>query len=447
VTVRCRPRGTGGSVEAIWPIRVEVVDAEADLPVISRERAAGRPYVGAWVVVRRDGVPRGTLELPFGADGLVDPSRLRALVAGFAPPPQQATSDRLASPDPLPSITVIIPTNLARPGSLLPTLASLSKASYPDLEILVVDNRPSGGGDPLPDILKAYPEVRWVHQPVRGVDAARNAGLVAARGEVVAFTDDDVEVDPEWLPALGRRFASHPEEDAVCGLILPLELETLAQVWFERYYGGFGAIRRYEPMSFASRVSPRGSRQRWRVVATNCRSDVVRAFPVYGAGAIGAGANMAFRAEAINAIGGFDTTLGAGAPSRGAGDIAAYMTLLWEGRRIGFEPAAVVFHQHRRSTADFRAQLHSYGIAYTAILTSLIRHDHRHAAAIARQLPGALRRFLSRARGPVRRASPDSQGTAGRAYPRHLRLLELTGNVRGPISYVTTGRKARRWAG
>jgi glycosyltransferase involved in cell wall biosynthesis len=422
-------------------MRVVAVDATAPLPRISNERADGGRFVSAWIVVRRDGIPCGTLELDFGPDGVIDPVELRAMVAQVPAPSPRPDAECL------PSMSVVVATNLARPDGLRRTLASLAAVDYPDLEVIVVDNRAHGGGDPLPAIVAVHPDVVVVTEPQPGCFAASNAGVAVARGEIVAFTDDDVEVDPLWARALGRRFATHPEEDAVTGLILPAELETAAQVWFERYYGGFAAARRFEPLSFASAVSAAGRREPWRVVATDSRSRIVRSFPVYGAGAIGAGANMAFRAEALDRLGGFDASLASGMPARGGGDLAAFMTLLWEGGRMGFEPAAVVHHQHRLALAELRRQVHGYGIGYMAVLLSLIRRDHRHATGIARQVPAALGRYARNGRGQARPAHPAGVGRGRAGYPRYLRIAELSGNLRGPSRYAVSVRKARRWAG
>ena len=87
-----------------------------------------------------------------------------------------------------------------------------------------------------------------VTEPVRGPSAARNRGMRAAKGEIIAFTDDDVVVDPNWLTAIVARMLAHPDEAAVTGLSIPTELETPAQVALENYYGGFGP-RLFEPVS------------------------------------------------------------------------------------------------------------------------------------------------------------------------------------------------------
>jgi hypothetical protein len=85
-----------------------------------------------------------------------------------------------------------------------------------------------------------------------------------AKGDVVAFTDDHVYADRRWLRALGARFALDPALGAVTGLILPAELESPAQVWFERYYGGFGGERSFRAVTLeaapSSSILPRGAR-------------------------------------------------------------------------------------------------------------------------------------------------------------------------------------------
>src|SRR5690348_9913012 len=97
--------------------------------------------------------------------------------------------------------------------------------NYPNLEILVVDNAPSS--DATRDLVSArYPRVNYVVEPRPGLDWARNRAISAASGEILAYTDDDVVVDPGWVRALARAFAEDPEAMAVTGLVVPFELET-----------------------------------------------------------------------------------------------------------------------------------------------------------------------------------------------------------------------------
>ena len=87
-----------------------------------------------------------------------------------------------------------------------------------------------------------------MREPHPGISAARNRGIAVATGEIIAFTDDDVVVDRRWLRALGERFARQPDVSAVTGLVVPLELETAAQVLFEQ--SGSGLDRGFVPLTF-----------------------------------------------------------------------------------------------------------------------------------------------------------------------------------------------------
>src|SRR5205085_5035047 len=78
-------------------------------------------------------------------------------------------------------------------------LLSLGRLDYPDYEVVVVDD---GSTDDTRAILARFPGVRAVHQPNRGLSTARNVGLQAATGEVIAYTDSDCFADPDWLTHL-----------------------------------------------------------------------------------------------------------------------------------------------------------------------------------------------------------------------------------------------------
>jgi O-antigen biosynthesis protein len=97
-----------------------------------------------------------------------------------------------------PTASVIVPAYNAQP-TIDECVRSLLELRYPSeaLELVVVDN---GSTDATADILSRYEgRVRVLHEPARGAAAARNAGLASAEGEVVAFTDADCVVDPDWL--------------------------------------------------------------------------------------------------------------------------------------------------------------------------------------------------------------------------------------------------------
>ncbi|PYM04307.1 MAG: glycosyl transferase, partial [Verrucomicrobia bacterium] len=94
-----------------------------------------------------------------------------------------------------PSVSVIVCSYNAG-ATLRPCLESLGKIDYPKFEIVLVDD---GSTDNTAQIAAGFPNVRYVHQPNRGLSVARNTGAAAARGEVLAYTDADCMADVDWL--------------------------------------------------------------------------------------------------------------------------------------------------------------------------------------------------------------------------------------------------------
>lgn len=100
-------------------------------------------------------------------------------------------------------ISVIIP-HLNQPEHLARCLASLAAGQLQPQEILVVDN----GSALLPQtVCAAYPKVRLLSEPTPGPGPARNAGIAASSGEILAFIDADCLADPAWLEAAAREMA------------------------------------------------------------------------------------------------------------------------------------------------------------------------------------------------------------------------------------------------
>ncbi|MGD0706737.1 MAG: glycosyltransferase, partial [Trebonia sp.] len=336
------------------PVRVAVIDVAGPLADLDCGRAEQPPYTAAWILVCRAGRPLGSIEIAL-RDPVISAAELehevrRQLGDGWDRGPQ-------ATPEPplrLARASVVIPTNLARPAELRRCLKSLAELDHPDYEVIVVDNRPADA--PPADIEGA----RVVREPRPGASAARNRGASVATGEIVAFTDDDVQAHPGWLSALGSRFARQPHVSAVTGLVVPLELETQAQVLFEQ--SGSGPDRGYVPLTFA-----RAGRFRVRRCDEQAGQGQVRS--LYLTGEYGIGANMAFRTAVLQASGGFDEALGPGLPTHSGEDLALFMELLAAGHQIGYEPTAIIEHQHRTTMADLDRQIHDYGVGFTAMLT------------------------------------------------------------------------------
>jgi glycosyltransferase involved in cell wall biosynthesis len=118
--------------------------------------------------------------------------------------------------DQWPFISVIVPTR-NRAALLERLLASLERVRYPGWEVIVVDD---GSTDQTAEVARRWREripLRYEYQPWGKMGAARNRGLEQARGPIVAFTDDDCEVDPDWLRQIALAFRRQPEALGVQG--------------------------------------------------------------------------------------------------------------------------------------------------------------------------------------------------------------------------------------
>ena len=107
-----------------------------------------------------------------------------------------------------PTVSVVVCTYNGG-ATLRGCIESLRRLRYPDYEIIVVDD---GSFDNTPEIMKNFPDVKYIRQDNRGLSVARNVGLEHAKGEIIAYTDSDCMTDPDWLYFLAHSFN---EEDFV----------------------------------------------------------------------------------------------------------------------------------------------------------------------------------------------------------------------------------------
>jgi GT2 family glycosyltransferase len=195
---------------------------------------------------------------------------------------------------------------------------SLRAIDYPDYELIVVDD---GSIDETPAILARYPDVRTIRQQNLGLSAARNAGLQAATGEIVAYTDSDCFVEPTWLAHLVDQL-EHTGAAAVGGPNL-----TPDDGW----------------LAACVAASPG---QPTHVLESD---QVAEHVP---------GCNMAFRRDALLAINGFDPQY------RKAGDdVDICWRLQQAGEWITFAPGACVWHHRRQTPRKYLRQQSGYGEA------------------------------------------------------------------------------------
>jgi GT2 family glycosyltransferase len=336
-------------------------------------------------------------------DGLPFEAQVPARPGGAAP---QCEQQAIPLPDPAPSVTVVVSTR-ERQALLSVCLDALRELDYPNYDVLVVDNAPTTD---LTQQLIAdkYPEVRYVREDQPGLAAAHNCALREATGSIIAITDDDVRVDRRWLAETVRAFQADTDVACVTGLILPAELQTKAQIMLEAH-GHFG----------------KGYQQRVFDLKNHRPDDPL--FP-FAAGQFGSGANMSFDTGKLRAIGGFDQATGTGTVARGGDDLAAFFGVLAKGHRLVYQPAALVWHRHRRDLESLSNQAYGYGVGLGAYVAStIVAHPATLGQAIYRA-PTALSYVL-------RSNSPRSAHLTESDWPRELSRLERKGLAYGPIAY------------
>jgi glycosyltransferase involved in cell wall biosynthesis len=311
-----------------------------------------------------------------------------------------------------PLVSVVVCTR-NRPESVLVALRSLLAMRYRPFEIVLVDNAPSS--DATKDaVLAAYGEdsrVRYVRESRPGLSCARNRGLTEASADIVAFTDDDVTVDPWWLDGIVRGFHAAPDVACVTGMIATAQLENAAQLYFHlREAWGAVCERRIFDLTENRDDSP--------------------LYP-YSAGIFGAGANFAISRVLTKEIGGFNEALGAGTVSGGGEDLEIFMRIILSGNRIVYEPSAIVSHYHRTDLAELAKQMRAYGTGNTAALAAIVLHVPR----ARRELP------LRILYGMLRILTLNDRVKDNPTLPQGLMGREIRGLLVGPWLYLKGRRR------
>ncbi len=231
-----------------------------------------------------------------------------------------------------PKVSVVVCAYNAE-STMAACLDSLRALRYPAYEVVVVDD---GSTDRTGSIAEEYEGMHVIHQENKGLSAARNVGIAASTGEIVAFTDSDCVVDADWLHYLVASFLSSGLP-AIGGPNLPPPEDSLVASCVAASPGG--------PL---------------HVMLDDEEAEHIP------------GCNMAFRREVLEEIGGFDPIF------RSAGDdVDLCWRLQKRGHRIGFSPAATVWHFRRNTVKAYIDQQKGYGKAEALLY---FRHPQRFNA-------------------------------------------------------------------
>ncbi|MER7435658.1 glycosyltransferase family A protein, partial [Pseudonocardia alni] len=174
---------------------------ELDRLAPARDLEVDRRFAAARLLVTVGGTPQGQVTVPLRA-GRATAAELSLAVAALPAAGTVAVAPSAADP-----VTVVVATR-NRPESLARCLRAVLASDHPALSVVVVDNDPDDERTELAVRAAGSDRVRYVREPRRGASIGRNRGLAEARTEIVAFTDDDTEVDPAWASRIAGAFAA-----------------------------------------------------------------------------------------------------------------------------------------------------------------------------------------------------------------------------------------------
>ena len=438
------PERTGRDTESDFsPILLREIELSQPLPVLqafNEQRA--QTYLRARCLIRLHTQPLGLVDLLFKKetlapadyapciwqtlgksinehlreDGLVPITQLEAGgIAGLSTPTCLAERETFLRKAPF--VSIVLSTR-DRPKRLARCLSALLAQHYTAYEVIVVDNAPSttATADLIRQMYASESRIRYVREDRPGLSWGRNRGVAEARGNIIAFTDDDVVVDTYWLSGLAQGFEVAEKVACVTSLLLPLELETSAQMWLEEF-GGFNK-------GFKRRIFD----------AKNGGEDI----PLYPftAGRFGTGGGMAFTAAFLREEGNFDPALGNGSPSGAGEDLAAFFHVIARGYRLVYEPSSLLYHEHHRDYAKLQKQTYYYGSSITAYLTKIVIANPLLLFRIAALVPQGLFFILS--------SRSEKNQKKSTHFPPKLTALERQGMLRGPFLYLKGRWRIRR---
>ena len=402
--------------QLIAPARVLDLELTAADDAVD-EILAVEQYNSVWCLSRIDGIPQDisfwniTDDAKISIQALRNQLRVERAMGESTVQVLKPSTQKSISTD----LTIAICTR-DRPAGLRATLASLQHQTDSNFRVLVVENgsNPRGSAAVVEEV--GLPRCEYVIEPRPGLSRARNRGLGAVSTELVAWIDDDEITDADWVCRLKQGFAHEANPAAVCGVMLPAELEFEAQVRFEQY-GGFNKGR-----GMASEVLRKGS------------PSVVS--PLYPLPPFGPGGNMAFQTESLRSVGGFDPCLGAGTRTHGCEETRALSLLLLAGEAVLHWPAAITWHTHRREMTALRKQFYGYSAGTSAFYASMIRSRPMAAFDLLRLVPHAMRDFRNGSDNLRSGHLPDD-------FPAELLKAARRGLLEGAFMYVIEAIKDR----
>ncbi len=228
----------------------------------------------------------------------------------------------------MPYFSLIVAT-MGRAQELSRLFATLSEQSCRDFEVILVDQNTDERLGPIVEAWQSHFEIQHLRSEP-GLSRSRNKGLIVAKGELIAFPDDDCWYPSDTLHKVKIWFESHPKYDLLSGCARTEELRLTSNRW----------------MRASCEIASR---------------NVFRT---------GISFTLFFRASAISAVRGFDESLGLGAGTRfGSGEESDYVfRLLAAGSRGWFDRELTIHHPDKTQDFSEAARARSYGIGFGRLL-------------------------------------------------------------------------------
>jgi glycosyltransferase involved in cell wall biosynthesis len=233
-----------------------------------------------------------------------------------------------------------------RADSIGETMDALRALEFSDREVLIVDSSDGEQKLKMEKLVGDY-GAKYVHEPRRGLSIARNTGIAAAKGEFIAFTDDDCIPAPNWLTKKVENL-SKPDVWCCTGRVIQHNTGGASNLFEEVAGQDLGPERRVftkQDLEFGLGILLANV---GKVFAKHMKNRAPAPW------SIGHGSSTSFRREAFQKLGGFDARFGGGAPLKACDDTEMFYRILKAGHSIVYEPEAVVRHKHRL-TSDFQS--------------------------------------------------------------------------------------------
>ena len=308
------------------------------------------------------------------------------------------------------TVSIVIPTR-DRPDDLRECLRAIfAQETDRRVEIIVVDNHPESGL--TPPVVAEFSGIRLVTEPRRGSAYARNRGLLASRGSIIVWSDDDVVAPDGWLEGLLAPF-DDPTVGVVTGNIIPFQLKTSAERLCESCCSLSAGAEPFTVDGYWFQASP----------------DAVQGWE------FGTTANVAVRTSVFSdpAVGLFAESLGPGTPIGAGEDPYFFYRVLKAGYRLQYLSDVWVWHKHRSTSRHLRRQVYNYAKSAVGYHTmTLLRDgDQRSRASLLGGLQQHyIRRLIAAARGRI-------------DVPVSLVAVEIAGHVAGGFSFAASELRRR----